>query len=67
MVHEKFTGKEVEDIKKENPGNKSYCTSRMSAGCYKCIRFCWIYFSMVKYVKENQPKESFISNRMYNE
>ena len=34
MVHEKFTGKEIEDIRKRKSRNRSYCSSRVSVRCY---------------------------------
>ena len=57
MVHEKFTGKEVEDIKKENPGIEVIAHPECPPDVISASDFAGSTSSMVKYVKENQPKK----------
>ncbi len=57
MVHEKFTGKEVEDIKKENPDIKVIAHPECPPDVISASDFAGSTSTMVKYVKENQPKK----------
>jgi len=57
IVHEKFTGKEVEDIKKENPGIKVIAHPECPPDVISASDFAGSTSSMVKYVKEKQPKK----------
>ena len=57
IVHEKFTGKEVEDIKKENPGIKVIAHQECPPDVISASDFAGSTSSMVKYVKEKQPKK----------
>ena len=57
MVHEKFTGKEVEDIKKENPGIEVIAHPECPPDVISASDFAGSTSSMVKYVKEKQPKK----------
>ena len=57
MVHEKFTGKEVEDIRKDNPDIKIIAHPECPPDVISASDFAGSTSSMVKYVKENQPKK----------
>jgi len=57
IVHEKFTGKEVEDIRKENPGIKVIAHPECPPDVISASDFAGSTSSMVKYVKEKQPKK----------
>ena len=57
IVHEKFTGKEVEDIKKENPDIKIIAHPECPPDVISASDFAGSTSSMVKYVRENQPKK----------
>ena len=57
IVHEKFTGKEVEDIKKENPDIKVIAHPECPPDVISASDFAGSTSSMVKYVKEKQPKK----------
>ena len=57
IVHEKFTGKEVEDIRKENPGIKVIAHPECPPDVISASDFAGSTSTMVKYVKENQPKK----------
>ena len=57
MVHEKFTGKEIEDIKKENPGIEIIAHPECPPDVISASDFAGSTSSMVKYVKEKQPKK----------
>ena len=57
IVHEKFSGKEVEDIKKENPGIKVIAHPECPPDVISASDFAGSTSSMVKYVKEKQPKK----------
>tara|TARA_A100001011_G_scaffold45919_1_gene43152 strand:+ start:1821 stop:2810 length:990 start_codon:yes stop_codon:yes gene_type:complete len=57
MVHEKFTGKEVEDIKKENPGIEVIAHPECPPDVISASDFAGSTSSMVNYVKEKQPKK----------
>ncbi len=57
MVHEKFTGKEVEDIKKENPDIKDIAHPECPPDVISASEFAGSTSTMVEYVKEKQPKK----------
>tara|TARA_Y100000590_G_scaffold358585_1_gene414019 strand:- start:7519 stop:8235 length:717 start_codon:yes stop_codon:yes gene_type:complete len=57
IVHEKFTGKEVEDIRKENPDIKIIAHPECPPDVISASDFAGSTSNMVKYVKENQPKK----------
>ena len=57
MVHEKFTSKEVEDIRKDNPDIKIIAHPECPPDVISASDFAGSTSSMVKYVKENQPKK----------
>mgnify|MGYP003323275547 CR=1 FL=1 len=57
MVHEKFTGKEVEDIKKENPDIKVIAHPECPPDVISASDFAGSTSTMVEYVKEKQPKK----------
>jgi len=57
IVHEKFTGKEVEDIRKENPGIKVIAHPECPPDVISASDFAGSTSTMVRYVKENQPKK----------
>ena len=57
IVHEKFSAKEVEDIRKENPDIKIIAHPECPPDVISASDFAGSTSSMVKYVKENQPKK----------
>ena len=57
IVHEKFTGKEVENIRKENPDIKIIAHPECPPDVISASDFAGSTSSMVKYVKEKQPKK----------
>jgi len=57
IVHEKFTGKEIEDIKSQNPGIKIIAHPECPPDVIKASDFAGSTSGMVKYVKDNQPKK----------
>ena len=57
IVHEKFTGKEVEDIRKENPDIKIIAHPECPPDVISASDFAGSTSSMVNYVKEKQPKK----------
>ena len=57
IVHEKFSAKEVEDIRKENPDIKIIAHPECPPDVINASDFAGSTSSMVKYVKENQPKK----------
>ena len=57
IVHEKFTGKEVEDIRKENPDIKVIAHPECPPDVITASDFAGSTSNMVKYVKEKQPKK----------
>jgi quinolinate synthase len=57
IVHEKFSSKEVEDIRKENPDIKIIAHPECPPDVISASDFAGSTSSMVKYVKENQPKK----------
>ena len=57
IVHEQFTGKEIEDIKNQNPGIKVIAHPECPPDVIEASDFAGSTSGMVKYVKENQPKK----------
>ena len=57
IVHEQFTGKEIEDIKSQNPGIKIIAHPECPPDVIKASDFTGSTSGMVKYVKDNQPKK----------
>ena len=57
MVHEKFTSKEVEDIRKDNPDIKIIAHPECPPDVISASDFAGSTSGMVKYVRENQPKK----------
>ena len=57
IVHEKFTGKEIEDIRKENPDIKVIAHPECPPVVISASDFAGSTSNMVKYVKEKQPKK----------
>ena len=57
IVHEKFTAKEVEDIKKENPDITVIAHPECPPDVISASDFAGSTSGMSKYVKENQPKK----------
>ena len=57
IVHEKFTGKEIEDIRKENPDIKVIAHPECPPDVISASDFAGSTSNMVKYVKEKQPKK----------
>ncbi len=57
IVHEKFTAKEVEDIRKQNPEIKVIAHPECPPDVISASDFAGSTSGMVKYVKDNQPKK----------
>ena len=57
IVHEQFTGKEIQDIKSQNPGIKVIAHPECPPDVIKASDFAGSTSGMVKYVKDNQPKK----------
>ncbi len=57
IVHEKFTAKEIEDIRKENPEIKVIAHPECPPDVISASDFAGSTSNMVKYVKEKQPKK----------
>ena len=57
IVHEKFTAREVEDIRKQNPGIKVIAHPECPPDVISASDFAGSTSGMVKYVKEKQPKK----------
>jgi len=57
IVHEQFTGKEIEDIKSQNPGIKIIAHPECPPDVIKASDFAGSTSGMIKYVKDNQPKK----------
>ena len=57
IVHEKFTGKEIEDIRKENPGIKVIAHPECPPDVISASDFAGSTSNMVKYVRDKQPKK----------
>ena len=57
IVHEQFTGKEIEDIKSQNPGIKVIAHPECPPDVISASDFAGSTSNMVRYVKEKQPKK----------
>ena len=57
IVHEKFTSKEIEDIRKENPNIKIIAHPECPPDVISASDFAGSRSAMTKYVKENQPRK----------
>tara|TARA_B100000965_G_scaffold378429_1_gene373340 strand:- start:2087 stop:3076 length:990 start_codon:yes stop_codon:yes gene_type:complete len=57
MVHEKFTAKEVEDIKKQNPEIKIIAHPECPPDVISASDFAGSTSGMVNYVRDSQPKK----------
>ena len=57
IVHEQFTSKEIEDIKKQNPGIKVIAHPECPPDVIQASDFAGSTSGMIKYVKDNQPKK----------
>ena len=57
IVHEKFTGKEIEEIKSENPGIKIIAHPECPPDVIAASDFAGSTSSMIDYVKNKQPKK----------
>ena len=59
VVHEKFSGNEINDIRKQNPGIKIIAHPECPPDVISASDFAGSTSSMVNYVKKNQPKRCF--------
>ena len=57
IVHERFTSKEIEDIKNQNPGIKIIAHPECPPDVIEASDFAGSTSGMIKYVKDNQPKK----------
>ena len=57
IVHEKFTGNEVKDIREQNPGIKIIAHPECPPDVISASDFAGSTSSMVRYVKEKKPKK----------
>ena len=57
VVHEKFSGNEINDIRKQNPGIKIIAHPECPPDVISASDFAGSTSSMVNYVKKNQPKK----------
>ena len=57
IVHEKFTGNEIKNIRKENPGIKIIAHPECPPDVISASDFAGSTSNMVEYVKKNQPKK----------
>ena len=57
IVHEKFTGNQVNEIREQNPGIKVIAHPECPPDVISASDFAGSTSSMVNYVKENQPKK----------
>ncbi len=57
MVHEKFNEKEINDIRKKNPGIKIIAHPECPPDVIKASDFAGSTGGMIKYVEDNQPKK----------
>ena len=57
IVHEQFTGKEIEEIKNQNPGIKVIAHPECPPDVIEASDFAGSTSGMIKYVKDNQPKK----------
>ena len=56
-MHEKFTGNEIKEIRKQNPGIKIIAHPECPPDVITASDFAGSTSSMVNYVKEKQPKK----------
>ena len=56
-MHEKFTGNEINEIRKQNPGIKIIAHPECPPDVINASDFAGSTSSMVNYVKEKQPKK----------
>ena len=59
IVHEKFTGNEVKDIRENNPGIKIIAHPECPPDVISASDFAGSTSSMVRYVKEKKPKKFY--------
>ena len=57
IVHEQFNEKEINDIRKNNPGIKIIAHPECPPDVIKASDFAGSTTSMIKYVEDNQPKK----------
>ena len=57
IVHDQFNKKEIEDIRKNNPGIKIIAHPECPPDVIKASDFAGSTSGMIKYVKDNQPKK----------
>ena len=57
MVHEQFSEKEINDIRKNNPGIKIIAHPECPPDVIKASDFAGSTSGMIKYVEDNQPKK----------
>ena len=57
VVHEKFNEKEINEIRKNNPGIKIIAHPECPPDVIKASDFAGSTTGMIKYVEENQPKK----------
>ena len=57
IVHEQFTGKEIKEIKSQNPGIKIIAHPECPPEVIKASDFAGSTSGMINYVKDNQPKK----------
>ena len=57
IVHEQFTGEEIQEIKSQNPGIKVIAHPECPPDVIEASDFAGSTSGMVKYVKDNQPKK----------
>ena len=57
IVHEQFSAKEIQDIKKQNPGIKVIAHPECPPDVIKASDFTGSTSGMINYVKDNQPKK----------
>ncbi len=57
MVHDQFNEKEINDIRKENPGIKIIAHPECPPDVIKASDFAGSTGGMIKYVEDNQPKK----------
>ena len=57
IVHEQFSAKEIEDIRKANPGIKVICHPECPSDVLDACDFAGSTGGMIDYVKKNQPKK----------
>ena len=57
IVHDQFNKKEIEDIRKNNPGIKIIAHQECPPDVIEASNFAGSTSGMIKYVKDNQPKK----------